>query len=217
MFSRQKNSTAAPPAAERLAQALEAYGREYAAKIQPAPDKEAINAAALVKQARELVGTSGLGPALAPTLLEEVKYWPSWSKRDDFSQYLHFPATNIVASEQEREKGVKVTGVLFTYKDCRYGLVFTDYGYKSGWDGEGYYSAKVEFVVNNETVLGLDITQDIGEEFSRWRWTDVFALKMGPWTKHLIEMAAQIQQGQEASNQKYINQYAIERARNIKL
>ncbi len=46
-----------------------------------------------------------------------------------------------------------------------------------------YYSGTAEFVAEGEAVLGLNITQVHGEFTRDWHYVDVFALKMGPWSK----------------------------------
>jgi hypothetical protein len=165
---------------------------------------------------RQIVGQSGLGPALAPTLLEHVKYWPSWSKRDDFQKWVGFPATDIRASSDETKESEKVTGVLFTYKGERYGVRFIDQG--SNWlpDGDVFHSGKVDFVANGETVLGLDISLH-SDEFAVWRWNNLYAFKVGPWTKHLIEIAAHIENNSQSSSKKWHEDDVIARAKNIRL
>ena len=94
---------------DKLSAALEAYQRDYASRIKKPANMDA-QAAALVKEAKDIVGKSGLGPALAPTMVEHVKYWPSRSKRDDFQKRIGFPASDILASEDQNGKKDKVVG-----------------------------------------------------------------------------------------------------------
>jgi uncharacterized protein (TIGR04255 family) len=75
-----------PPAPEvDITDAILAYQRSFSESLRQALDSEVEEAKRLVARANRMVGDSGLGPALAPTLLEEVKYWPSWSQRERFS------------------------------------------------------------------------------------------------------------------------------------
>ena len=92
---------------DKLSAALEAYQRDYASRIKKPANMDAQKAAALVKEAKDIVGKSGLGPALAPTLVEHVKYWPGWSKRDDFQKRIGFPASDILASEDQKVRKTK--------------------------------------------------------------------------------------------------------------
>ena len=71
-------------AADRLAAALAAYERDFAARIKDLTNVDAESARAIVREANTIVRESGLGTALAPTLIEHVKHWPTWCKRDDF-------------------------------------------------------------------------------------------------------------------------------------
>src|ERR1700681_4576798 len=82
-----------------IAQAILAYQRAFADTLRRSVNTDDENAKQLVARANKIVGESGLGPALAPTLLDHVKYWPSWSKWDDFRQYVKFPAAEISGSE----------------------------------------------------------------------------------------------------------------------
>jgi hypothetical protein len=201
---------------DKLSAALEAYKRDYASRIKNPENMDAQKAAALVEEAKVIVGRSGLGPALAPTLLEHIKHWPSWSKRDDFQKWVGFPATDIRATSEENSKKKEVTGVLFTYKGERYGVRFTDGG--STWlpDGDTFHSGEVDFVAKGETVLGLDVSLD-SDEFAQWRWHNVYAFKVGPWTKHLLEIGAHIEESSKVGLKKFREDDVLERAKNIKL
>lgn len=202
---------------DKLSAALEAYQRDYASRIKKPANMDAQKAAALVKEAKDIVGKSGLGPALAPTMVEHVKYWPSRSKRDDFQKRIGFPASDILASEDQNGKKDKVVGVLFTYKGQRYGIRLTDHGFTSLPDGDVYNGGKADFVANGETVLGLDISRDAQEDFGDWRWHNLYAFKVGPWTKHLPEIAAHIENHSRATSKEYYDDDILKRAQNIKL
>ena len=199
---------------QRLDAALREYQRQFYARLQHQDSDEEQQAREIVHRAQNLVRTSGLGAALAPTLLEEVRHWPSWSTRADFREYVHFPATDVVASEEKQQDGyrnIDVATIYFMYADRRYGVVFTDPG--ASHLPEPSHFCKVELVADVETVLGLDINQEYTTDYSVWRWFNVFAFKPGDWMKHLIEIAAHIETGRgefEANDYK-------ERAKNIKL
>ena len=159
-----------------------------------------------------------MGSALAPTLLEEVKHWPSWSQREDFFEYVKFPATDISGTKETDEtNGTKTTRVNFSYQGNPYGLVFIDQG-MSQWATDDYSArGKVELIYRGHSVLGLDISQDLSKEHYRWRWNNVFAFLPGTWMKDLVEMAAIIEQSQQRLFEDFIEKDAFERAGRIKL
>jgi hypothetical protein len=117
-------------AGERLVSALNDFLTHFVESVRQRPNSEAETAKALLHQAKKIVSESGLGAALAPTLLEEVKHWPAWSKRPDFKQYMHFPAEDVSGLMENDDKKHKVTKVYFLYKNTRYGMIFSDYGFK---------------------------------------------------------------------------------------
>jgi hypothetical protein len=200
---------------DKLVTALEAYRRDFEKHIQPAENNDVKAAAALIREAEGIVRQSGLGAALAPTIIGEIYHWPSWSQRDDFLKWVHFPAEQITASE--KKEGTETTkGILFTYQGQRYGVRFIDGGSFSLPDGDSAQHGIVDFVVDGETVLGLNISQD-QEEYSKWTWFNLYAFKPGPWTKQLIEIAAHIEQGKRRSLSEYHEQDVLKRAKNIKL
>ena len=83
--------------------------------------------------------------------------------------------------------------------------------------GDVYNGGKADFVANGETVLGLDISRDAQEDFGDWRWHNLYAFKVGPWTKHLPEIAAHIENHSRATSKEYYDDDILKRAQNIKL
>ena len=149
-------------AAERLAAALAAYERDFAERIKDSANVDAETARAIVREANTIVRESGLGTALAPTLIEHVKHWPTWSKRDDFQDWVGFPATSIYATAEKRDKE-EVLGALFIYKNERYGIRFGDEGTTWLPDGSANRDGKVDFLWNGDTVLGVSVFLESGE------------------------------------------------------
>ena len=94
---------------DELAKMLEEYRRDYEARLQSRPNVEAQQARQHIQKARDLIRQSGIGEAVA-TLLEEVKYWPSWSQRDDLVKSVHFPATDIHAKKESKEEPMSAFG-----------------------------------------------------------------------------------------------------------
>src|SRR5215475_12649162 len=202
-------------AADRLAAALAAYERDFAERIKDSTNVDAETARAIVREANTIVRESGLGTALAPTLIEHVKHWHAWSKREDFQDRVGFPATSIYATAEKRDKE-EVLGALFTYKNERYGIRFGDEGTTSLADGSVDHDGKVDFLWNGDTMLGVNVFLESGE-LGKWCWRDVYVFKVGEWAKHLLEIAAHIKQGEGASIKRRSENDAIERAKNIRL
>ena len=201
---------------DTLAQALNAFRREFKDSLSEAPDQSIDEAKKLVAAANKLIGTSGLGPALAPTLVEEVMHWDAWSKRPDFMTWVHFPVSDVTAESEKRDKNtVRTTG--FTYNGCRYGVVFIDEGYNSFVPDCDSYDGKAEFLADDVVVLGLNLSKKMGGDYEHWRWTNVFSFTPGDWMKGLIEISTIIEKQRSEGFQKFLADDALSRARNIKL
>jgi hypothetical protein len=165
------------------------------------------------------VKQSGLGNALL-VLLEHTKHWPSWSKRNDFRKWVGFPVGEVLAKEQRDESKFRTTTttiICFSYAGGKYALVFKDNDGTPLPDGEVYYSGTVEFVENSETILGLNISQDRDEFTSDWRYNSVHALRMGPWSKALLEIAAHIRAHDRDSSARSNDERAIDQAKKISI
>jgi hypothetical protein len=203
---------------DNLAKALADYKADFEKRMNAAPNPDAAQAKQRIIQAEALVRQSGLGNALTD-LLEHTKYWPTWSQRTDFQKYVGFPASEILASEEKKEgphKRTSITVLYFVYQGCRYGMVFNDNGSTSLPDGESFQSGTVDFIADDIVVLGLNISLD-GDEFREWHWFQVYALKIGDWSKHLLEIAVHIKTKRKASSNKSNEDHVLERAKNISL
>jgi hypothetical protein len=201
-----------------IAQAILSYQRGFSDSLRRSVNTDVDEAKRLVARASRIVGDSGLGPALAPTLLDHVKYWPSWSTRDDFRQYVKFPAEDISGSQEADEaKRTKTSRVQFFYNSNRYGVVFVDEGMPQWTNDDHNAYGKVQLLYQSHVVLGLDISQNLSKEYSTWRWNNVFAFIPGTWMKELIEMAAHIEASQAQYFEDFTDKDALERARQIKL
>lgn len=96
-------------------------------------------------------------------------------------------------------------------------MVFKDNGGTYLPDGEVFHSGTVEFVADSETVLGLNISQDRNEFTSDWHHHGVFALKMGPWSKALLEIAAYIRAHDKNANIRADDARTLEQAKKISI
>ena len=202
---------------EELAKMLAEYRRDYETRLQSRPNIEAQQARQVVQKARDLIRQSGIGDALT-LLLQEVKYWPSWSQRDDLIKSVHFPATNIRAREESKEepfKSTTTTTVYFIYGDKPYGLVFEDRGPSYIPDGEPIRNGTLDFIAEDAVVLSLNVSSDAdGHE---WHWFDLNALTIGPWTKDLLEIAAYINIATKDSLRHFNEKSDIDKVKKIRL
>jgi hypothetical protein len=180
---------AAQPVPERsVAEALRAYGEQFDKSLQGPQSEETRRAEELLAKARQIINESGLGHALAPTLLEHVQDWPAQSQRADFVQSIGFPCRYISGSrEEDKHDEKKMTVVSFAYKEAVYTvrLVSTDISAGSGIDAYG----QVYLQWGDQEVLGLDVSHEIS---ARWRWLNVFVFQPGSWMQDLIEMDSYI-------------------------
>lgn len=131
-------------AEESLVQALQRYRQQFEHSLERLPDQHTEDAKAVLAKARKIIGETGLGPALAPTLIEEVMYWHGWISRPDFLQWVNFPASAISAEQSKDEKNHTITRVVFTYNNSAYTVVFTDNGYNSFVPESDQYTGKAE-------------------------------------------------------------------------
>jgi hypothetical protein len=202
---------------EELAKMLAEYRRDYETRLQSRPNIEAQQARQVVQKARDLIRESGIGDALT-LLLQEVRYWPSWSQRDDLIKSLHFPATDIRAREESKQEPfgrITTTTAYFIYGDKPYGLMFEDRGPSYNPDGEPIRKGALDFIAEDAVVLSLNVSSDAdGHE---WHWFDLNALNIGPWTKDLLEIAAYINIATKDSLRHFNEKSDIDKAKKIRL
>ncbi|MBJ3764598.1 hypothetical protein ILP92_17825 [Maribius pontilimi] len=198
-------------AASTLAASLIAYSEAAYRASQPGPDAELQAAYDKVEAAHKLVTEGRIAYALGRCLPEHVKYWPSWIKQDDFENYVGFAATEIAATEEKEEDGsrnIKVKTIDFTFNDGHYRLILRDRGMSYAPD-DPYRLGEVELFTEIERVAKLEIVEDISKEYSQWEFSEVRALKVGPWMQDLLDMATQI----EVSRRRRMDEFQDERAR----
>ena len=61
------------------------------------------------------------------------------------------------------------------------------------------------------------MTEDINQEFSQWQFSDVKALRVGPWMKDVLDIATQIEVGGRRWSEDFQENRLLNAARNIKL
>jgi hypothetical protein len=199
-----------------LSEALSQYQTQYYEKVSAALDKDAEEAKRIVQEARRFIEEGRLAYSICRPVLEHVKFWPSWSKREGFEEYCNGPFRYISGSNSSGEKP-SITVVKFSYNSRLYTLRLVDEGMHS-WASDANCYGKLEFRSAESLVLGLDVSQDLAKgDLAHWWLTNVYAFVPGPWMKDLIEMAAHIDGIRTREYAILSNRDALERARNIKL
>ena len=199
-------------AADKLAASLNGYLEAAYRVSQPAPSEEFKTSYEKIERARELVLEGGLAVALGRCLPEHVKYWPMWSQREDFRNWVGFDATQITATESKEEGGsgtFTVVTIDFIFNDTIYRLILRDYGTSLDRRGE------IELFANDLCVAKFDLAQDRRKDYPEWGFTDVRALKVGPWMKDVIDMATQIEASDRKQFDEALNTRIRETARDI--
>lgn len=204
-------------ATHSLAAALNAYAEAAYLATQPQPDDELASAYDKVAAAQKLVTEGRLAYALGRCLPEHVEHWPSWSQREDFQKWVGFEATEIAAvasKELDGSRTVNVCKVDFSFRGSRYRLILRNFGLSmipddSCWLGE------VELFKDVNRLARFGLTQDISKEYSHWQFSDVRALKVGPWMKDVLDMAAQIETSLSMQLDHFRDQEILAAAREI--
>jgi hypothetical protein len=147
------------------------------------PDPELVQARSKLEAARKIVMDGRLGYALVRQLVEHTKYCPSWIKRQEFSSYIDFDATDITGEQkdtQDNGRRVETKTIRFQFEGKDYGCVFRDDGCSSAPDSQ-FKFGEAEFWSDGKMVLKVSVSQDLEHEYSYWEARDVRAFKPGPW------------------------------------
>jgi hypothetical protein len=204
-------------AAEALSSSLSAYSEAAYRASKSVPDAELIEARAKVEAARKLVLDGRMAYVLGRCIPEHVKYWPSWNKRDDFRTYVHFNANNIESDQHEEVDGsrtVKIVTIIFTFNESRYRLVLRDRGMSYVPDAFERVG-EIELWLRDEIVAKFELIEDLAKDYSQWEYSDVLALRAGPWMKDMIDIATQIESGGRKWLEDLHNNRTLEAAKNI--
>ena len=201
---------------ELMSEMLSAYQSHFYESARKAPDPSVEAAKATVARANKLIGDSRIGYS-ACTLLDHVRHWDAWSKRDDFQQLVGFPASDVTGTRDKVEKDYNRTTIDFRYKRVPYSVILIEKG-TSSWNNDDFNTyATLEIVASYKTVLGIDISSDLSKDLDRWHFYNVFAFAPGEWMKHIVEMAAYIDASQSQRLNHYSDEDALRRASQIKL
>ena len=126
-------------AANAIAEGLRSYEAAALASEEQKPDPELVQARSKLEAARKIVMDGRLGYALVRQLVEHTKYCPSWIKRQEFSSYIDFDATDITGEQkdtQDNGRRVETKIIRFQFEGKDYGCVFRDDGCSSAPDSQ---------------------------------------------------------------------------------
>lgn len=204
-------------ATDKLSASLRAYSDAAYLASQSKPDTELTAAYEKVAAARKLAQEGRLSYALGRCIPEHVKHWPAWIQREDFQTWVGFQASNISATKTEEEDGsrnIEVSTIKFFFNDCRYQLILRDRGMSYVPDTAEHFG-DVELFVDEQRVAKFGLIEDLMKDYSRWEFSDVCALKVGPWMKDVIDMATQIEAFKRRRTENFNDERALEAAQEI--
>jgi hypothetical protein len=206
-------------ATRRLASSLSAYSDAAYRAAKSEPDEGIIAARQKVRAARELILSSRLAYALGRCIPGHIQHWGSASKRNDFLQSVCFDGVNIWVEDTEDRstcRTKKILKVHFTFNSCQYAIVLQDDGL-SPVPETCEYTGTIDLWSNDQHVAKFDIRENISKEYSHWEFSDVQVLRVGPWMKDILDIAAQIEARQNNSMQNRFDEGLLKAARNIDL
>ena len=215
----KSNAQQLEEAASELAASLRSYSDASYLASQSKPDAELTAANEKVTAARKLAQEGRLAYALGRCIPEHVKHWPAWIQREDFQTWVGFQASNIVAAETKEEDGsrkIKVSTIKFVFNDRRYYLILRDRGMSYVPDTAERFG-EVELFVDEQRVAKFELIEDLMKDYSRWEFSDVRALKVGPWMKDVIDMATQIEASDQRRTENLIDERIVKAAQEIDL
>lgn len=205
-------------AAESLAQSLSEYERAAWEASKDKPDTELEEGRRKLQAARKVVEDGRLGFALGRCIPEHIKYWASWSKREDFQKWVGFDATEIDArevAEKGRSRDIKTLTVDFVFQERPYRIVLRDLGMSSA-PGDYCNFGDIELWVNGERTAHFDLIDDNGE-YPHWRFLEVRGLRVGPWIRDVLDISTQIEANDRRRRDEYSDNRAREAGKNIDL
>lgn len=199
-----------------IADILCEYGRHIYEEFLSAKNPAVGLAQERIARAEAIVGTSGVGAALAPVLVEHIMHWHAWILRDDFGKYVRFPASDIHALQIERDDGQRFAErVSFTYGASHYRVEIVQEA-KPWWDDDKLLQrGRVSVFVGEVELVTLDMSLNLDKEHARWRWDAVSAFLPGLWMKDFIEIGAHIEAYRVNATQALVDDDVLKRASRI--
>ena len=189
-------------AAKQLSNALSNYEKIILEAEKPEINPELTSAREKLNLAMQVINGGRINYALCKCLISHTKHWHAWSLREDFRKWIHFDATEISAT-----KISNMYDTSFDFEDNHYRYTLLDHS----------TFGEVDFFVNNEAVLSMELNREEKYEIDWWWGTKVKLLKPGQWMKDLLKISAQIEVRQRVSWQADNNEKTLKYAQAIDL
>lgn len=179
-----------PPTAEeqeirKAAQAFEKGQNERSAAYKAQQDSLR-DAKALAERADKFARNSHLDIAV-PYLFEEIKHWPSWSKRDDADKWIPALGQTEIGDGGDGGDSFNDQRISWRRGDLSFTIGFkrhVTFIHDSSDDGQ---YADISVSVDGEQVFKFMAKRNAFSEFARWEYCVVDSLNVGPWVSQLVE------------------------------
>ena len=133
-------------------------------------------------------------------LYDEVKHWPSWSRRDDWAAPLVLDEL-AGGSEDGLEPRASTRWVAWRRDGRTFRLQLVDRG-TSSWSDDMDRHGELSVQVDDVQVLAISCAQDLSSEWSTWRGVTLNAFTAGPWMIDLARLIAEVRGVKEAESRK---------------
>lgn len=151
-----------------MSEMLSAYQAHFCETVMARPDRNVQEAKALVERVNRIVTQSGIGTSMC-TLVDHIKYWDAWSKRENFQEYVGFPATDATGTRDKTTENYDRRTIDFRYSGVPDTLIFIDHGTPVYETAHGY--GTLELVAIYKPALGIDISRKIDTDYDWWKFS----------------------------------------------
>lgn len=185
--------------------------REISKKASEENDATTSDAKKKIEAADRLVSETGLDNALL-TLLKEMWHWPSWSQREDFSEYKYLDV-NLINAEEDKTEKEDLKRIKFEYSGNEYLFEFIED--RSYFDGTKW--GRIILTIGDHQLISLRVYHDLDRhgEYDDWSKLSVDGLQPGEWITHIIEMELKTKQSREDYYAKLERDRIIEQAKGL--
>ncbi len=115
-------------------------------------------------------------------IYEEIKYYPSWSARDDWGKYRNCEIDDPKEEKKDHEKIIR-----FGLNNKTYVLLYKDEGSSTGFDGDYFHHTHLNLLdAQGNILIGINISVEV-DYVVELRPFSVDAFKPGDWIKDILE------------------------------
>lgn len=165
---------------------------------------------AKLERARDFIVSSNLGFAV-PSVWEEIRHWPSWSKLEEGRWSAPIPVSEIAGSKV----GAKPEWTQFRAEG---GSLFKlEFERSNSYGEEELEFATMRLFRDGEKVLEIGTSRNWANEWERWRLSTVDCLRVGPWISEFVEFDCKLMAEKDEQSAKWDKEYISGRAANVDL